>query len=594
MKEKFEALAQKNESIEKKFSRKHFTVSVYRSVLFVIFASLLVFFIVEGEYGPLSIIGVSFPVIFGLLIKHHNKIALARDKANNIKQINLDEVKRLNADLLGFYKGDEFLIKDHFYAKDLDVFGDHSLFQLINRCTTPLGKEILADWLLSTSHKNEIERRQSSTKELSGSIDWRQNFQALGMLNVKNDSSGGLSSWLAKELRFKRPLFTKAVCFLLSSVTVLLIILCFLGSISFSVVLLMLLMNGLILGRHMKYAAEVTEDVSDSIELIKSYELMIREIEESDFSSEKLIELKSIIYSDVNKASKEIKQLKFALDYFYSRSNPFYQVLNLVFMADLHLLMFTEQWKKKNISKVNDWFNSVGEIEALSSIAAYHCANHETSYPKILDDEYVFSADELGHPLIKDSVRVTNDFQIKEKGFTVLITGSNMSGKSTFLRSIGVNMVLALSGAPVCAKNVCISNLQLFTSMRTEDNLDEGTSSFYAELKRIKQLLDLNKKPTKPVFYMLDEILKGTNSEDRNRGSKALIKQLSKTNSFGLVSTHDLELANLIDEQPKFSNKSFNSTIEGNEIHFDYKISEGACQSFNASKLMEKIGIEIE
>ena len=199
-----------------------------------------------------------------------------------------------------------------------------------------------------------------------------------------------------------------------------------------------------------------------------------------------------------------------------------------------------------------------------------------------------------GNPLIFANERICNDFSLKEQGQIAVVTGSNMSGKSTFLRTLGVNAVLAFTGAPCCAASITLSNFQVFTGMRTQDNLEEHVSSFYAELKRIKQLLETVQKNESPVFFLLDEILKGTNSKDRHLGSAALVRQLSEEQAFGLVSTHDLELGDLADVMDKVVNYSFNSHINGNEISFDYKLTRGICRSFNASKLMENMGIKIK
>ncbi|MFQ3213642.1 MAG: DNA mismatch repair ATPase MutS, partial [Marivirga sp.] len=214
--------------------------------------------------------------------------------------------------------------------------------------------------------------------------------------------------------------------------------------------------------------------------------------------------------------------------------------------------------------------------------------------PQLTLEPTILSGKEIGHPLIKHDDRVSNNFEMANVGSVSLITGSNMSGKSTFERSLGVNIILAQMGAVCCASELLLSPLQLFTSMRTEDNLSENTSSFYAELKRLKQLVDLTKSaPETPIFYLLDEILKGTNSEDRNKGAESLIKQLMKTNSLGLISTHDLSLAKLTEQLDLFANYSFNSEVKGEEILFDYKLHDGPCHTFNAVPLMRKMGIEI-
>jgi DNA mismatch repair ATPase MutS len=248
-------------------------------------------------------------------------------------------------------------------------------------------------------------------------------------------------------------------------------------------------------------------------------------------------------------------------------------------------------WKKLFGQEAGAWFESIHRFETLNSLAGFSFANPNFTYPEMKEGSYTIDGKNIGHPLVPDHKRVCNDFLLQGKGNIVVVTGSNMSGKSTFLRTIGINSVLCKIGAPVCATEMKSSGFKIFTSMRTHDNLEENISSFYAELKRIGFLLNYISDGS-PVLFLLDEILKGTNSVDRHKGAEALIMQLSQLNSFGLVSTHDLELGKL-DDSNLIKNYSFNSQIQGDEILFDYKLQKGLCYSFNASKLMESIGIKI-
>jgi len=232
-------------------------------------------------------------------------------------------------------------------------------------------------------------------------------------------------------------------------------------------------------------------------------------------------------------------------------------------------------------------------MEPLNSISAFAFANEKYIFPKVNEGAPIFSAEKLGHPLIPSKQRINNNFQLKGKGAIGVITGSNMSGKSTFLRTIGVNAVLAFAGAPVCADQLELSIFQVFTSMRTKDNLEENISSFYAELLRLKMLLQTINE-NRPVLFLLDEILKGTNSADRHIGAESLIIQLSQLNAFGLISTHDLKLGKLKLKTDKLRNYNFSSSIDGQEIIFDFKLRDGICRSTNASQLMAKIGIQID
>lgn len=363
---------------------------------------------------------------------------------------------------------------------------------------------------------------------------------------------------------------------------------------SFYVTVFLAAVNTILLRKYSFYITDIVDSTNSSYSLLHSYHQLIENVESKEFKSSYLLDLKSAFYREHNKASQSILKLRKILEFLNGRANWFYLFFNIFLMFDLHLLMMLESWKSHNQKSVEKWFDAVGKLEALSSLAGFAYSNDSYCFPEIKTEPFILSSISLGHPLIHSEERVTNDFSIEGKGSIALITGSNMSGKSTFLRTVGVNMVLAYSGAPVCAKKMSVSLFQLFTSMRTEDNLEEHISSFYAELKRIEQLLTILDKNDRPVFFMLDEILKGTNSQDRHAGAEALIRQLADKQVVGFVSTHDLALGKLANELTGLTNYSFNSTIEENKIKFNYKLEDGLCHSFNASKLMQQIGIKLK
>jgi DNA mismatch repair ATPase MutS len=285
-----------------------------------------------------------------------------------------------------------------------------------------------------------------------------------------------------------------------------------------------------------------------------------------------------------------IRTLRKLLDFINSRSNLFYGLFDLLLLLDVYLVNGFYKWKRENRKDLSRWFGNIADIEVLGSLALYSFANPEYSFPELTSGSQQWEAQGLGHPLIPDAERVTNNFSVEKDSPLAIITGSNMSGKSTFLRTVGINSILAYAGAPVAAHTMRLGMFRIFTAMRTEDDLSSHISSFYAELKRIKALLDsLDQHPT---LCLLDEILKGTNTEDRHRGAKGLLIQLSETNTAGLVSTHDLALGKW-GQAHGFANFSFNSTISNDQIHFDYHISSGICHSFNASQLMKNMGIRL-
>lgn len=351
-----------------------------------------------------------------------------------------------------------------------------------------------------------------------------------------------------------------------------------------------LLVNGLAMSKVFSPLHEITKELEGASKYLLRYEHIIHKIQHSKFQSSRLAMLSEKLGHEHHSAYDAIKSLNQVLYFFENRANMVYGIIDAYFLTDLLIIRAAIKWNKRYADHIEQWLDVIHEIEVLSDMASYAFVSPGFCFPKLLNDKTGIASKKMGHPLIPADQRIYNDFTLQDQGSLGLITGSNMSGKSTFLRTVGVNLVLAQMGAPVCADEFHYSDLLVYTSMRTQDNLEESVSSFYAELKRIKGLLDrLDKNGT--VFYLLDEILKGTNSEDRHKGAMALIDQLTKKKCIGLISTHDIQLSSLSGENHKIENYSFNSQIDGDEIYFDYLLTSGPCKSFNASKLMEKMGI---
>lgn len=332
---------------------------------------------------------------------------------------------------------------------------------------------------------------------------------------------------------------------------------------------------------------------TEGVHLLQSKENILRLIEGAQFNSPYLQGLRNKLFDKAHPASANIMKLRKLLGWLNLRGNQIYHLFNLAFLLDFIILEKVEQWRRDYRELVATWFETIGEFEALGSIAGYSYANEQYIFPSIRANSAGIKARGLGHPLIPPDQRVVNDFSIGSIGEIGLITGSNMAGKSTFLRTIGANAMLAFAGAPVCAKHMELSVFQIFTSMRTKDNLTENVSSFYAELLRLKALLDIINDACATMF-LLDELLKGTNSHDRHLGAESLAKQLSKLNAFGLISTHDLQLSELKLASGRLKNYSFSSDIVDGEIIFDYQLHEGVCESTNASQLMANMGIHVD
>lgn len=599
----------------KKYDAKLFQLSKFlkrlsylRLSIFIISLAVLIYL---ASFQLFTVFFVILPVsivLFGITITHYNKTAYLRDHTSFLKKINEDEILRGNCNLDSFDKGKRFINAQHAYTSDLDIFGPHSIFQLVNRTTTESGKILLAKWLSQPASKHEIIKRQVAIKELSEKSHWRQSFQAAGMYfeNKKSDYYK-LLKWV------KAPIVLLQYKYILKTITFVLLALFLTSFYLFYVniynqkaiiyclaMILVLLTNFLIIRKLSPLAEHIVDNSTKNLETLRGYKILIHNIANEDFKSEKLKKLKNVLKVGKHDAFHEINQLCNLLDFSQQRGfkkhplsgNSFYPILNIFLLLDIHLIIDTEKWKFKNKATLKSWADVISEFEVINSFAGFHFANPSYQFPEIIAKKNEVHFDELGHPLIKADRRICNDFHSEGAGDIAMVTGSNMAGKSTFLRAVGVNIVLSMAGAPCCAKNASVSNLQLFSSMRTEDNLHKGISSFYAELNRIQKML-IRIENHENVFFLLDEMFKGTNSKDRHRGGFSFISQISKLKTSGIIATHDIELAKIAETEELVTNYSFNSKIKDDSMIFNYKLTPGICIDFNASVLMEKIGIKI-
>ena len=576
-------------------TRQHRQWSTLRAAYFILGITGLIWLANERIFSLLGWALLVFIVGFVVLIRVHQRIRYRRDIARLLTDINTEELNRLEGKLRALDPGEEFMDAEHPYTSDLDVFGGNSIFQLLNRTTTPTGRITLAGWLSKAAQPDEIEARQMAAKELAPNADQRQHWQAVGRHHQEKEANlESLGEWLKSDDQISHKGLWKILRWVLPAITIGLYTAYGLGEISFAMASVSVVINIIALGRWFNYSMGVQKQTGDSVGALKSYEALIRDLETYTPTSNKLQTLHGQLVTQGKPASKVLARLKLILDSFDSRANLLYILANLLLVLDIHWLFEAERWRKQHGKSVGKWFDVVGEWEALSSLAALHYAQPQFTFANIVRDGYNYQAKTLGHPLIPSQKRVSNDFAMEGKGTSIVITGSNMAGKSTFLRTVGVNAVLAYAGAPSCAEDISLSVMQVFTSMRTQDNLEESISSFYAELRRLRQLLERLDAQPEPVLFLLDEILKGTNSLDRHRGATGLIRQLNQLHAMGLVSTHDVSLGDLQGDLAGLQNFSFNSRIEDDEIIFDYRLTPGVCKEFNAAALMAKMGIRVE
>lgn len=543
-------------------------------------------------YLPFSIIFIS--LFFFLLSKH----LTANEQIENLKRligINETEINVLNHHFTDLKDGEIYKPEHHEYANDLDIFGRASLFQYINRCTSEQGNKLFAYWLLNPASTETIVERQEAVKELALQIEWRQQLQSYGIakpLQIRTEKH--IDDWLEEPYQFSNKPHWTILRFVLPAISIGLLLIFITGLIESNIfypAITVMLLASLGVSKLVMPAFNKLNKIAPELETLSD---SVAWIEKANFKSKLLKDLQNKYLSGQTRSSQTIKALKTILDRTDIRLNPLvFLPLNTFSFWDLQQILSLEKWKKENKEHLDDWFHSLAEIECLCSLGNLSFNNPGWTIPGISEDHGTFIAESLGHPLIPKEKLITNSFSTDGSGGLNLITGSNMAGKSTFLRSVGVNTVLAMMGSAVYAKSFTVSNMKVISSMRISDNLEENTSTFYAELKKLKEVIEAVYRNEK-VFLLLDEILRGTNSADRHTGSKALIKQLIQHNAAGLIATHDLELAKLSDEFPsKLHNYHFDVQVTGDELYFDYKLKRGICTSMNASLLMKKIGIEL-
>ena len=573
-------------------------VSWLRVLVFLAGAAVAYYFFNSGDtaLGILAII--VFYILFIVVMRWHSRLDYKYNQLRLLRELNQQEIDRLNGQIQKFDGGTQFINDHHPYTSDLDIFGASSLFQLLNRSVTSIGKLKLAQWLRGPAPANVILQRQQAVAELASDklLDWLQNFLAMPRHYKHNESSSAeFFDWLKQNnLLKKRPLLRLAT-FILPVLTIAAIVAWLYGAISGYVPVIFLVVQFVIGYRYQAQRDAFYDNSIGIFESMQSYTRQLRHIEQHQFQDPLLTDLQRAFLHDKGKASEALGKLATIIDFFsYRLSTLMSFFLNTTLMWDFIWIYRLENWRDQHLVQIEGALDVLSDFEALASIASYQYANPGYTVPAISGQPFEFEATELAHPLIFATERIANDFEMQGAGKTIVVTGSNMSGKTTFLRTIGINMVLAFAGAPVCASQFRVGLSQVYTAMRTVDNLAESTSSFYAELKRLRILLDLTERG-EPVFYLLDEILKGTNSKDRHLGAMSLIRQLHERYTSGLISTHDLELGAMEEElKGSVENYSFNSTIEGDEIHFDYRLTRGICRSFNASKLMQLMGIAIK
>ena len=565
--------------------KKAVKLSLIRIVLFFALGSLVILGFAESEFWWIP--ALFFGYLFVFFIRKYN---FQKDQESiylALKRISKEREKRQKRDMKGLDPGNEFLDKSHPFSGDLDLFGEHSLFQLMNHSISMGGKIKLAKMMGASFTQKQILGRQAATKELASKPEFLEAMESVGKAFHQDQSS--FNSWVEWIAKPEKRLFLTPVFAFLGPVGGLsLLVLINLGFIPSAILGLWILMGIGALGMIFMPLKKAAEAIPLS-KAIRSFQLRAELIEEENFQSEILQSEKSKIKSTQGKVSSQLIELDRLGLWVQNRMNLLYIPINLIFWTDFLLFLKLSNWKEKVSESLSLLPTHLEEWEMWVSLGAFEY-ELEGKGEVTLVEEKILEVEELHHPLILPEKSIPNSVSIGSVNSVVLLTGANMSGKTTFMRTLGINCVLVNLGLSPFSKSVKMGDFQLFTSMRNSDNLGESVSSFYAELSRIRNLIQ-RLESSEPIFFLLDEILKGTNTQDRIEGSKALIQQILQTEGFGIISTHDVELAELGKSVEKIHNFSFHSEVKDQTILFDYKLKKGPCPSFNAHKLMELMGI---
>ena len=573
-----------------RINKKYNTISLLRLLDIVLFLVSLYYYIKKDEI-IFMILSIVLFALFLFLMRIHTKILFQKQVNKALLAINEDEISYLDTNKIPFENGVAFNDFQHPYAYDLDIFGEHSLFQNLNRTATFIGKRTLAKQLLTLLPNEDIIKNQEAVKELTAKIDWRQEFMAFAKISNDNQSS---YETLLKWSTFNSAPLSKISVYI-SYCTPILFLISIIGyavtSSTFfvSVLSYLFVLNLIILGRFMKRIQAEISNSSAIDKTIKQYSLLLQNIEEESFASEKLIVLQQRLTFKKDNASVHFKQLADLFSKMDTISNLVTAtVFNGTFLFNLHVFKALIQWKNDHAAALKDWLDVIGEFEMLNSLANFSYNNPAFVYPT-LNSNYEINFTELSHPLLNEKSRIGNEVCFQPQSFMIL-TGSNMSGKSTFLRSLGVNMVLCGIGSPVCATQANVHPLPVLVSMRLSDSLSDSESYFFAEIKRLKQIMD--QLDNGPAFVLLDEILRGTNSDDKRNGTIEVVKKVIAKKAVGAIATHDIEVCLTTNEFPNvLTNKCFEVEIINNELHFDYKLRDGICRNRSATFLMKKMGV---
>ena len=551
----------------------------------------LIYLLINHSTQPLLLLGIGAILVFIFLTLWDSQIIYRQHLIEELLRINTLESDYLAGNFSALDQGERFNDPAHPYAHDLDLFGEDSLFQHLNRTVTFSGTQKLVSWLLSLSKDPEvIHSRQQAAEELCAEPEWCQHFRAAGALHPTQ----ALDAVILKSGPTESPFFSKHSTVRLILANTIVIVSWAVTSFTplpFSISLVLSLLQLSALALYIKKINAYHQRLNLFLKTISNYLPLVRLIHDQSFRSPYLQKIRHSLFTPESNSLQALTQLHRIQNSLDQRGNIVIAfILNGLYLKDFHTLLRLDHWRKKYGPDIETWTDVLSEADALISMANYRF-NHPAYCLPVICQDRLLDTEEIGHPLLKSERNVTNDFSIRSLHQIAIVTGANMAGKSTFLRTIGVNLILAQSGNVVCSRYFAFQPMTLFTSMRTTDSLSKDTSYFHAELLRLQQLVNIAQQEDK-VFIILDEMLKGTNSVDKLNGSLAFLKRILSYPISGLVATHDLALGELADDFPEhFFNVCFEIVHSGSQITYDYKLHPGISSNMNASILLKQMGL---
>ena len=568
--------------------RKHLWLG---NVRIAVFLAILVQCWITGKTGFPSVYWLLVPIAaFIALVIAHRRVVGNLNSARRAVAVYSRGLARIEDRWAGSGEtGNEFKDPLHMYAEDLDILGEDSLFQLLSTARTNMGKQCLAHWLLTHAPLPEIRERQVAVAELASRLDLREDLAVVGESERIAAKPEPLVAWAREESGLKDGRWWAAALAALSIATLV---------VGFKWLwtpfVVSLLINGIITSRARHRLEKIFAGIGDTHKDLDSLALLLRRIEAEKFQSPMLQQLQARLLTHGLPPSACIARLDTLADLDDSRHNWFVRVFDIPLLYSMQVAFALERWRRTYGSGIEAWLDVVGEIETLVSIAAYSYEHAEDPFPEFApaEAEPCFEGDALGHPLLPSDKCVRNDVRLGGSSQVLLVSGSNMSGKSTYLRVVGINSVLAMMGAPVRAARVRLSRVAVGASMRVSDSLQKGISHFYAEIKRLRQVVDLS--AAQPTLFLLDEVLQGTNSHDRRVGTEGVLRTLIHNSAIGLVTTHDLALTSLEEVFPeRVRNAHFQERFEDDSLSFDYRLRPGVVTTSNGVELMKSIGLDV-